>query len=204
MVNNGRIGWRIAAKGGVYFRWNMHNTTTHMPAETTRQISPTINTVADLVSAAMRLRCNIGDGLNDFEFSEFIKSRLAPTKDGFGILCFSEGCLTLSVPPQNSANWYGDNCAIAHPKEDVARAIAGRHQLTMCEPPDKLVYGSPGPGAHRHLEFANRWNTVAVAHPLYIKLRVCSGGGHHDAPVDSEAAIAQCTRLMDELTELYQ
>ena len=175
-----------------------------MPAETTREFSSVIHNAADLISAAMRLRCSIGDGLNDFEFTEFIKSRLAPSSDGFGVLSFSEGCLTLSVPPQNSANWYGDKCAIAQPKEDAARAIADRHQLALCEPPDKLVYGSPGPNAHRHLEFANRWNTVAVAHPLYLKLRVCSGGEHHDAPVDSEAAITQCARLLGDLTVLYR
>jgi hypothetical protein len=175
-----------------------------MPAETMRELSAETHNAADLVSAAMHLRCCIGDGLNDFEFTEFIKSRLPPTPDGFNILCFSEGCLTLSVPPQNPARWYGDKCAIARPKEDAARTIADRHQLTLCEPPDKLVYGSPGPNAHRHLEFANRWNTVAVAHPLYIKLRVCSGGEHHDAPVESETAIAQCAGLLRELIELYR
>src|SRR5688572_14844929 len=182
----------------------MHTTATPMPAETICPVSPVISSAANLVSAAMHLRCSIGDGLNDFEFTEFIKSRLAPSADGFGILSFSDGCLTISVPPQNSASWYGEKCAIARSKEDAARVIADRHQLTLCEPPDKLVYGSPGPNAHRHLEFANRWNTVAVAHPLYLKLRVCSGGEHHDAPVDSEAAIAQCARLLGDLTVLYR
>jgi hypothetical protein len=175
-----------------------------MPAETMCELSPVIRSAADLVSAAMHLRCSIGDGLNDFEFTEFIKSRLPSSSDGFGILSFSEGCLTLSVPEQQPANWYGEKCAIARPKEDSARAIADRHQLTLCEPPDKLVYGSPGPGAHRHLEFANRWNTVAVAHPLYLKLRVCSGGEHHDAPVDSEAAMERSAGLLRELTALYR
>ena len=175
-----------------------------MPSETIRPVPSALTGAADLVSAAMHLRCSIGDGLNDFEFTEFIKSRLPSSNDGFGILSFSEGCLTLSVPPQDPTNWYGDKCAIARPKEDRARTIADRHQLTLCEPPDKLVYGSPGPNAHRHLEFANRWNTVAVAHPLYLKLRVCSGGEHHDAPVDSEAAISQCARLLGDLTVLYR
>jgi len=175
-----------------------------MSPETIREVPSALTPAADLASAAMRLRCCIGDGLNDFEFSEFIKSRLAPSADGFSILSFSEGCFTLSVPRQDTRQWYGEKCAIARPKEDQARAIADRHQLTLCEPPDKLVYGSPGPNAHRHLEFANRWNTVAVAHPLYLKLRVCSGGEHHDAPVDSEAAIAQCARLLGDLTVLYR
>ena len=185
----------------------MHTTGTPMSVETMREVSPVlpvIQNAADLVSAAMRLRCSIGDGLNDFEFTEFIKSRLPSSSDGFGILSFSEGCLTLSVPFQSCANWYGEECKIAGPKDVAAREIADRHQLTLCEPPDKLVYGSLGPGAHRHLEFANRWNTVAVAHPLYVKLRVCSGGEHHDLPVESEAAIAQCTGLVRDLVTLYR
>ena len=185
----------------VYLVPDMHTSSTPM-TENCAELSPVSN-ASGLVTQAMKLRSCIGDGLNDFEFTEFIKSKLGQSQDGFGILSFSEGCLTVSVPAQKPADWYGEKCAIARTKEDAARAIAERHQLTLCEPPDKLVYGALGPGAHRHLEFANRWNTVAVAHPLYVKLRVC-GGEHHNVPVDSEAAVAQCAELFRDLALLYR
>jgi hypothetical protein len=156
-----------------------------------------------LVGQVMRLRACIGDGLNDFEFTAFAKAKLTADKDGFQVLTFMEGGLTFIVPRQDLAKWYGEKCAIARTQEERAREIAERHQLTLCEPPDKLVYGSPGPGVHRHLEFANRWRTVAVAHPFYLKLQVCRGGDHDDVPAESEAAIGQCERLMADLAKLY-
>jgi hypothetical protein len=156
-----------------------------------------------IVTRIMRLRACIGDGLNDFEFTAFAKSKVSADKNGFQILSFIEGNLTLLAPSQDLARWYGEKCAIARSLDERARQIAERHQLTLCEPPDKLVYGSPGPGVHRHLEFANRRRTVAVAHPLYLKLRICGGGDHEDLPAESEAAIAQCERLMADLATLY-
>lgn len=159
--------------------------------------------VPNLVAEAMQLKTLVGDGLDDSELTELLKSKLSPV-DGFRILCFSHGKLTLGVPAQGGTGWFGSTGTIAPAKEAVARTIADQHRLTLCEPPDKLVYGSPRPGAHRHLEFANRWRTVAVAHPLYIKLRVCGGGEHENVPVESEAAIAQCATLFRDLAALYR
>ena len=161
------------------------------------------NDGSSLVRQVMRLRACIGDGLNDFEFTEFAKTKLAADKSGFQVLAFIDGSLTFVVPPQDLTKWYGEKCAVAPKQEVRAREIAQRHQLTLCEPPDKLVYGAPGPGVHRHFDFANRWRTVAVAHPLYLKLRVCGGGDHEDVPAESEAAITQCERLMTDLATLY-
>lgn len=163
------------------------------------------DTRVDLVTELMRYRASIGDGLNDDELTEFLKSRLpAPDENGFCVQCYSNGNVTFSVPPQDAALWYGEHCTISTGKEKLAKEIAEKHQLTLCEPPDKLHYGSPGPGDHRHLEFANRWRTVAVAHPHYVKLRVCGGGEHEDVVPGSAAAIAQCARLLRDLAPLYR
>ena len=173
------------------------------PGTDSRTCNAAMHEGSSLVTQVMRLRACVGDGLNDFEFTALAKSKLSADKNGFQMLSLIEGNLTLNVPQQDVVKWYGDKCAIALTQEERARQIAERHQLTMCEPPDKLVYGSPGPGVHRHLEFANRWRTVAVAHPLYLKLRICGGGDHEDVPAESAAAIAQCERLMADLTTLY-
>ena len=163
------------------------------------------DTRVDLVSELMHLRASIGDGLSEVELTEFLKARLpAPDQNGFRFLCLSNGCVTFGVPPQEVASWYGEHCTIAPSKESVARRIADAHHLTLCEPPDRLLYGSPGPGDHRHLEFANRWRSVAVAHPHYVKLRVCGGGEHENVTPGSEAAIAQCSALLHDLAVLYR
>ncbi|MGZ8901460.1 MAG: hypothetical protein ACXW3Z_15320 [Limisphaerales bacterium] len=170
-----------------------------------REIRCTADTCMDLVTELMRYRASIGDGLNEVELTEFLKFRLpAPDENGFCFLCCSNGNVTFSVPPQDPAAWYGEHCTISAGKEKLAKEIAEKHQLTLCEPPDKLQYGSPGPGDHRHLEFANRWRSVAVAHPHYVKLRVSGGGEHEDVVPGSEAAIAQCARLLRDLAPLYR
>jgi hypothetical protein len=153
----------------------------------------------------MRLRASIGDGLNELEMAAFLKYRLsAPDANGFRFLAISNGYVTFGVPSQDLAAWYGESCTIAPAKEATARKIAEQHRLTLCEPPDKLLYGSPGPGDHRHLEFANRWRAVGIAHPFYVKLRVCGGGEHESVLPGSDAAIAQCSGLLRDLAALYR
>jgi hypothetical protein len=173
--------------------------TTQPPADVASDIQ------VDLLTELMHLKAGVGDGLNEVELTEFLKSRLpAPDENGFRFLCLSGGCVTFGVPPQNRATWYGESCTLAAEKEALAHKIAEAHHLTLCEPPDRLVYGSPGPGDHRHLEFANRWRSVAVTHPFYVKLRVCGGGEHETVTPGSEAAIAQCAALLRDLAALYR
>lgn len=163
------------------------------------------DTQIDLVTELMHLRARIGDGLNEDELTEFLKSRLsAPDGNGFFFLSISGGCVTFGVPPQDLGSWYGENCTVAPEKEAIAQKIAEAHNLTLCEPPDRLLYGSPGPGDHRHLEFANRWRSVAVAHPYFVKLRVCGGGEHEKVTPGSDAAVAQCAALLRDLAALYR
>ena len=166
--------------------------------------APALDESVDIVTQIMRLRACVGDGLNDLELTEFLKLHVPTSPDGFSVLCFSQGAVTFAVPRQDLSGWYGENCTIAPQKESLAAAIADQHRLTLCEPPDKLTYGSPGPGSHRHLELANRWRTIAAAHPFYLKLRVCAGGEHEDVPVDSEAAVRQCAALLRDLAALYR
>jgi hypothetical protein len=203
-------GAQISVQAGSFSFEIVHTGLTPMSTDTFRpaqEFSTNCNAAmhqsSSLVTQVMHLRACVGDGLNDFEFTAFAKSKLSADRNGFQMLSLIEGNLTLIVPQQDVRKWYGEKCAIARTQEERARQIAERHQLTLCEPPDKLVYGSPGPGVHRHLEFANRWRTVAVAHPLYLKLRICGGGDHEDLPAESDAAIAQCERLMADLATLY-
>src|SRR5687768_6809436 len=97
-------------------------------AEMRTCLEPSPDENADLVTKIMRLRAGIGDGLNDFEFTEFLKSRLVESENGFQALCFSEGCVTFSVPAQKPADWYAANCRIGQVKEIIARDIATQHR----------------------------------------------------------------------------
>lgn len=121
------------------------------------------------------MRASVGDGLNDEELTRLLcEERL--TEAGFGFLNFADGFVTLSVPPQDLANWYPDRGWIALEKERIAKAIAEKHQLSVFEPPDQntstLFPPSNPPEIHHHLELSNRWETVVVAHPFYLKVRL--------------------------------
>jgi hypothetical protein len=122
----------------------------------------------------LQLKSSVGDGLNDHEFTRLALATLPAALTGFSFLCFSDLFVTLAVPPQNLEKWCAPPRWIAEGKEELARKIAEDFHLMVCEPPDQLSYIIAPRDAHHHLEFVTLSETVAVAHPLYIKLRLFS------------------------------
>lgn len=157
-----------------------------------------------LVNNVVELRKDVGDGLNDFEFTFLLHRKLGAPIDGFSILSFSEGTITLNVPEQDLNKWFSETAWIEPSKEAEARAIAARYGLNLCEPPDKLSYILPSPRAHHHLELVTRWETVVVAHPLYLKIRIFSVGADNRViwtPKISQPPVAPLTA---DLVSLYE
>lgn len=157
-----------------------------------------------LVRNSLQLRSSVGDGLNDAEFTQLLLSQVTEDGEGFKILCFSEGSLTLSVPPQRLDSWYPGGAALAPEKEEIAKGIAEKFGLGECEPPDRLNYILPPPGAHHHIELTNRCETVAVAHPLYLKVRLFNGSSGQRVLWSSRSPLPPLGELMKELARLYQ
>ena len=158
---------------------------------------------AAILEAVLQLRESVGDGLNDAEFTHFIREKLNCSRSAFSILSCAEGFLTFNVPEQDPADWYSAGHWIAPDKESIAREVAGRYELTLCEPPDKLGYIIPPPNAHHHLEWMTRWDSVAIAHPYYLKVRISRPDSRNPLGWTTKGVFAAGSNLLRDLTALY-
>ena len=65
---------------------------------------------------------------------------------------------------------------IAPEKEATAKAIAEKCGLSLYEPPDEIfVFRSPESDSskvHHHLEMGSGSETIVIAHPRYLKIRL--------------------------------
>ncbi len=156
-----------------------------------------------LLDCVMNLRVSVGDGLNDAEFTQLIRHHFPEDERGFQIFCYSDGCVSFGVPRQNLEDWYPKDRWISPEKEDRARAIAEKYSLTLCEPPDRLGYIVPPPRAHHHLELITRWETVAVLHPLYLKMRLLSSHSANRILWTPKTPLPPPSELMNDLASLY-
>ena len=128
-----------------------------------------------LLETILAIRSSIGDGLSDVELTCLLRTTLL-SEAGFSFLSFSRGLVTLTVPEQDLTTWYPEQGWIAPAKEKVARTIAEKYELSIYEPLDKAsnVWHPPKAPeiAHHHVEMSDRWQTVVVVHPRYLKVRV--------------------------------
>jgi hypothetical protein len=114
--------------------------------------------------------------LDDQELTQLLHlQRLAP-QHGFGFVSFSDRFVTLSVPPQRLRDWYPENGWISPEKEILARQIATRHDFSFCEPVDYLpgLAQTDVENIRHHIEFGSAQETIVVAHPFYLKVRLFS------------------------------
>jgi len=128
-----------------------------------------------LLDTILAIRSSIGDVLSDDELTRLLRTTLL-SEAGFSCLSFFRGLVTLTVPEQDLTSWYVEQGWIAPAKEKVARAIAEKYELSIYEPLDKATNVwhpvEPPKVAHHHIEMSDRCQTVIVAHPRYLKVRV--------------------------------
>lgn len=129
-----------------------------------------------LLEAIREIHGSVGDGLNDDEFTHFLQKAALPNEAGFSFLSYSNRFVTLGVPPQDLAHWYPPTGWIAAEKEKIAREIARKYGLLLCEPPDAVHTFFGSTESHHHLELVDRKDTVIVAHPDYLKIRLLVTG----------------------------
>lgn len=161
-----------------------------------------------LLDRIAAVRASVGDGLNDDELTRLLQRTGLPTEAGFVFLSFSGGFVTLSVPPQDLVNWYPDKGWIVAAKERVARAIAEKYGLSLCEPPDQspnfFLPHSDSPTRHHHLELTNQVETVVVAHPQYLKIRLLGATAATRYLRNSQTPLLLGPALLQDLAALYQ
>jgi hypothetical protein len=154
------------------------------------------------------IRASVGDGLDDNELTFLLQRRDLPTEAGFTFLSFSDGFVTLTAPQQDPADWYPEKGWIVADKERFARMIAQKYDLSLCEPPDDslhlLVPPADSPAVHHHLEFSNRVETVVVAHPLYLKVRLYGAMPGARYTESAQIPLVFGSDLLRDLSALYQ
>lgn len=158
--------------------------------------------LAAIVEHILQLKASVGDALNEREFSQLIGASTAPFHSLFRPICYSEGCVMFSVPPQDAAEWYGESSWLAPAKEAVAQRIANDFRLSICEPPDNLSEVVIKPEAHHHLEFIANHEVIAAAHPAFLKVRITATNTHH-MPWKPHETVLRPVELGRELAELY-
>jgi len=139
------------------------------PRTVAYEVNPT--PVTNLLEAIGAIWDSVGEGLNDNEFTRLLQQLALPTEAGFDFLSFSDGMVMLSVPRQESANWYPEQGWISPEKEKIAQMIARKYDLTLVEPPD-VTSACQTANTRHHLEFNGLWDTAIVAHPQYLKVRL--------------------------------
>lgn len=150
----------------------------------------------------IELRTSVGDGLNDYEFTQLVAPEFFLDEEGFSMVCFSDGWVTLRTPPQDLSAWYSESGWLSDAKEAIAVRVAAKYDLSVCEPPDRLGYMAPPRGTHHHLELVNNREAVVVAHPLFLKIRLMStaAGG---TIWSHKHALPPLVELFQEIVELY-
>lgn len=157
-------------------------------------------TSPNLVERIISFRSTVGDGLNDEELTRLLLEEILPSDQGFTFVCFSEGWATFSIPPQDPEEWYPEQGWIAPEKEAVARAIAERSGLSLCEPPDESsTFRSPDSEpsrVHHHLELVEGSETIVIAHLRYLKIRLFGFEARTPLPLRRD--------LLEQLAALYR
>jgi hypothetical protein len=154
----------------------------------------------NLLDKIMSLRAAVGDGLNDEELTILLRQEALPSEAGFTFVSLLDGFATFSVPPQDPARWYPAKGWIAPGKEAIARVIAEKCGLSLCEPPDVSSTFRPpefeSSPVHHHLELVDRSEAIVIAHPCYLKIRLSGFGANRPLPLRRDS--------LEQLAALYR
>jgi hypothetical protein len=157
----------------------------------------------DAIDSAIQ---SLGDGLNDDELTRLLRQAGLPAEAGFTFLSFSDRNIAFAVPPQALAAWYPPDGWIAPEKEKLGAALAEKYGLALGEPPDRTSeFRLPVTAgcAHHHLEFTKRHETVIVAHPRYLKVRLFGSTFDRRWLRDVRIRIRLGADLLQDLSALY-
>ncbi|MDB6112772.1 MAG: hypothetical protein JWR69_4522 [Pedosphaera sp.] len=157
-----------------------------------------------LLDAIRAIRARVGDGLNDDEFTRLLHQSDLPIESGFSFLSYCDRFVTLKVPRQQLSDWYPEKGWVVPAKEKLARTIAEKYGISLCEPPDTLDpwLGSPNP--HHHLELSNQQETIIIVHPEYLKIRLFVATRPARTACTAQKPLILGPDLLQDLSTFYQ
>jgi len=160
---------------------------------------------SNLLDTITSLRMSVGDGLTDEELTRLFLEEVFPSEDGFTFVCLCKGWATFRVPPQNLVRWYPEAGWINPAKEAIARSIAQDCGLSLSEPPDEKFSFSPADSeAHHHLEMSHESETVVIAHPRYLKIRLFDSETHRPLPLPKDLLERLAALYLEHFAALYR
>jgi hypothetical protein len=157
-----------------------------------------------LLDRIREMRVEVADELNEEELTRLLLRAELPAEAGFAFLSFRDQFVTLSVPQQDLAKWYPEKGWILPAKVKIARAIADKYGLSLCEPPDMAYPPFDKPNPHHHLELCSRRETIILAHPRFLKVRLFAASALTFSTVPLYRPFPLGPDLLQDLSALYQ
>lgn len=157
-----------------------------------------------LLDCIRAIRVEIGDGLNNEEFTRFLRQAELPVESGFAFLSFCDRFAMLSVPRQKLADWYPEKGWISPAKEKIAKAIADKYGLSLCEPPDLVDASRDSANPHHHLELSSYQETIIIIHPQFVKIRLFAATDLTLNALPAFRPLFLGPHLLEDLSALYQ
>jgi hypothetical protein len=149
---------------------------------------------------------DVGNALSDSELTFYLRDAQLPPEEGFAFLGFADGNVVFSVPKQNPGDWYSTKNWVAPVKENIARAIAKKHHLSLYQPLDGPFNFYPKSSlgiGHHHLELTDQRQTVIVVHPLFLKVRLFGKCLDHIYGRNPDFPLPLGPDLLQDLSHLY-
>jgi hypothetical protein len=113
----------------------------------------------------------------------------------------------LAVPPQEMSDWYNDQGWISPEKEKTARVIAKKYGLLLFEPVDSTStfqdLQTSATRVHHHLEMTNGRQTIIVAHPQFLKIRLFGKTPEHLYAWEALCPLPHRCELLQDISTLY-
>jgi hypothetical protein len=160
---------------------------------------------SNILETITSLRMAVGDGLNDEELTRLFLQEVFPSEDGFTFVSLCKGWVSFRVPPQNLTRWYPETGWICPAKEAIARSIAQDYGLSLFEPPDEKFSFSPTDNdAHHHLEMSDESETVVIAHPRYLKIRLFDSKTQRPLPLPKDLLERLAALYLEHFAALYR
>jgi hypothetical protein len=113
---------------------------------------------------------DVGSSLKEDALSDLIHLQGEGIEHGFRFLRLSDGFAVFGTPRQDRSKWYRRKGWLCPDKEATAASIASKYNLEISEPPD--VDLGREDEMHHHCEFYRDGQTMVVAHPSYLKVRI--------------------------------
>jgi hypothetical protein len=157
-----------------------------------------------LLNFIQALREEAGDELSEEGFVRLLKKTELPTESGFAFVSYCDRFVTLSVPQQDPENWYPAKGWILPAKVKIAKAIGDKYGLSLYEPPDVAYPPFDKPNHHHHMELGNRNETIIIAHPQFLKIRLFPATNFFCSTVPAYPPFPLGPHLLQDLSGLYK